>query len=162
MPTVLLLCSVLLVSMISVTNAVLCFSTDAEDCPGSTDNPFCIVNCSQVAIERFNQPASHGNCGLFFEVGGTARRHACYVNECPFTECIPITMEGASTIDCCCTEDLCNQEFATPPTPSPTPSPPVVDLLHLYFDDFPHHTNNTGMYVYVSVVLVVCRGYVCV
>ena len=151
MSSVLLLCSLLLISMISITNAAMCLSTDAEDCPG---NP-CLVNCSQVAVEEFNQPASHGNCGLFYSLGisntsNTTKRQGCFINECPFAECIPVTEENLNVIDCCCTEDLCNYQFATP---SPTPSPPVAPVTHLYFDDFPHHTNNTGMYISMSVCL---------
>ena len=162
MPTVLLLCSILLVSLTSVTNAANCLSTD---CPGSSDS-VCVIDCSEVAVEQFNQPESHGNCGLFYELGinstnstsNTTKRQGCFINECPFTECIAVTRENANTIDCCCTEDLCNHEFTTP---SPTPTPPVVDpvdVSHLYFDDFPHHTNNTGMYVCLSVVPGVHKG----
>ena len=163
MPTILLPWLLLLASVISITNAAMCYSTDVEDCLGNP-NLFCMVNCSQVAVLRFNQPPSHGNCGLFYEVGGSTSRHACYVNDCPFTECIATTMESASTIDCCCTEDFCNDEFATAPPPSATPSPPAVNVTHLYFDDFPHHTNNTGMpmCLYVVCVCVCACVHACV
>ncbi|XP_065882657.1 activin receptor type-2B-like isoform X2 [Dysidea avara] len=143
MPTILFLCSILLVSMITVTNSASCLSNDVVDCPDINNGvPFCVVNCSQVAIEQYNQPASHGNCQLLFELGGI-RRQACFIDECPFTECIPVVREDVSAIECCCTEDFCNLNFTAPST-SPTPSPPpVVDLVHLYFDEFPHHTNDT-------------------
>jgi len=165
MTTVLLLCSILLVSVTSITNAAICFSTDCSD-------PLCFVDCSQIAVEQFNQPASHGNCGLFYELGinstsNATKRQGCFINECPFTDCIPVTQENANAIDCCCTENFCNNEFATP---SPTPTPPVVDVVnvsHLYFDDFPHHTNNTGMYLCLSAVPGAHKGctnvfYMCV
>ena len=162
MPTILFLCSILLVSMITVTNSASCLSNDVVDCPDINNGvPFCVVNCSQVAIEQYNQPASHGNCQLLFELGGI-RRQACFIDECPFTECIPVVREDVSAIECCCTEDFCNLNFTAPST-SPTPSPPpVVDLVHLYFDEFPHHTNDTGMYVCLSVCLSVILVRVCV
>jgi len=161
MTTVLLLCSLLSATVINITNAAMCFSTDAEHCPDNS-NQFCLVNCSQVAVVQFNQPASHGNCGLFYEVGGSTSRHACYINECPSTKCIATTMESANAIDCCCTEDYCNVEFATTPSPSPTPSPSVVNITHLYFDGFPNHTNNTGICVCSRVCMLGVCACICV
>ena len=109
MPTIPVLCLILLISLASIANATICISN--EDCHYGTD--LCYIDCSQVAIKRFNLPASHGNCGLLFKLGSSATRHMCYIGECETTQCYPVIPVGL--VGCCCTEDLCNDERPTPP-----------------------------------------------
>jgi len=58
-------CTLLL--MVSFSDAAQCIST--VDCPMNMS--VCILNCSEVAVEQFNQPASQGNCRAFASDGGT-------------------------------------------------------------------------------------------
>ena len=126
MPTIPVLCLILLISLASIANATICISN--EDCHDGTD--LCFINCSQVAIEQFNQPASHGNCGLFFQLVSSALRHLCYIDECETTQCIPVISGGI--VGCCCTEDLCNDEFSQRPT-SPPPGNYSMVLVAFHY-----------------------------
>ena len=102
-----------LLSVIGMGEAALCKST--EEC-SDDDTTLCVVNCSDVAITMFNQPASHGNCRISITTEGE-RVQGCYIHECNTSHpdlCVPEIALGNDAVSCCCTEDECNSNFAFP------------------------------------------------
>ena len=138
-----------LLSVIGMGEAALCIST--EDC--SDDTTLCVVNCSDVAVTMFNQPASHGNCRISITAEGD-RVHACYIHECDNSHpglCVPDTALGNDAVSCCCTEDECNDGFDFPDENSTTTSDiDCVLCVHVYVNPFPGPTvppsNETHLY----------------
>ena len=85
------------------------------DCPGNSSQ--CVVNCSAVAVNTFNQPASHGNCRISINSEGYVVQD-CYIHECSTSHpdlCVPESALGDDAVSCCCTEDECNSNFSFPP-----------------------------------------------
>ena len=105
-------CYVLL-SMAIISDAALCIST--VDCPGN--DTLCILNCSEIAVNDFNQPASHGNCRNFLTFEDVTVQD-CYIDQCNASHpelCVPAEAFNDHTAGiatgCCCAEDLCNSRF---------------------------------------------------
>ncbi len=85
------------------------------DCPGNSSQ--CVVNCSAVAVNTFNQPASHGNCRISINSEGYVVQD-CYIDECSTSHpdlCVLESALGDDAVSCCCTEDECNSNFSFPP-----------------------------------------------
>ena len=113
-----------LLCAISVGDAALCFSN--QDCPNN--DSVCVMNCSVVAVEDFNQPASQGNCQFSFTSRG-ALVQGCFINDCntsyPET-CVPETTANGTGAACCCTVDQCNDDFHSPPEDNTTAPPSIA------------------------------------
>ena len=102
-----------LLSVTGMSEAAVCRST--EEC---SDDTICVVNCSDVAVNTFNKPASHGNCRISITSEGE-KVQGCYIHECNTSHpglCVPETALDGDAVSCCCTEDECNSNFEFPPT----------------------------------------------
>ena len=120
-------CSVLLF-MAKISNAAMCFST--MDCPAN--DSVCILNCSEIAVNDFNQSTSYGNCNLSMNVNGIVNQ-GCHIDECNSSYpqwCVPEIFDDHG-VKCCCTDDFCNDDFDLPieNTVLPTPTGVVSTIL---------------------------------
>ena len=98
-----------LLSVVSVGDAATCFSTFG--CPGN--ETVCMLNCSEIAVNDFNQPASHGNCRITLTFDGFTIQ-GCYIHECNSNhpeQCVPEIVGNHVGAECCCTGYLCNDGF---------------------------------------------------
>ena len=100
-----LICCFALLCMISTGNAAICYSD--EHCPNNVS--VCMLNCSDRAVNLLNQPASHGNCQILITSDGPSYQ-SCFFDECNSTLCLP-KVYGQVGVHCCCTQNLCNNEF---------------------------------------------------
>ena len=107
------LCYVLL-SVASVSSGTFCLSNTR--CPSG--QPWCVQNCSAVAIREFNLTASHGNCEISSTNSGIT--YGCHIGPCSTELCVvPSVADAANETRCCCTGNFCNTNFTVSPT---TPS----------------------------------------
>ena len=107
----------LLLCAVSVSDAAICLSN--QGCPNN--GTVCLINCSAVAVEQFNQSASQGNCRLSVTSRTTYEVYGCFINDCntSYPEmCLPELTADETGFTCCCTIDVCNNDFHTPPPSS--------------------------------------------
>jgi len=128
--------------MVSFSDAAQCIST--VDCPMNMS--VCILNCSKVAVEQLNQPASQGNCRAIASDGGTLMQ-SCFFDECPTSSpeyCVPLRVEGHPVTECCCTVDYCNSQFQNPPNVTDEnkneTAESVINATRHIYKTFPNHT----------------------
>ena len=118
-----------LFSVVSVGDAAICFSTIG--CPGN--DTLCMLNCSEIAVNDFNQPASHGNCRstLTFE-GDTVQ--GCYIDVCNTSHpemCLVEIVRDHVAAECCCTKYLCNDGFDFVISPDNDTQPGIICCIHV-------------------------------
>ena len=98
-----------LFSVISIGDAATCFSTIG--CP--ENDTLCMLNCSEIAVNDHQQPASHGNCKATLTVDGVTTQ-GCYIDVCNTTHpdrCVGEIFGNHIGAECCCTTYLCNSNI---------------------------------------------------
>ena len=101
-----------LLSVVSVGDAATCFST--VGCP--ENDTVCLLNCSEIAVNDFNQPALHGNCRITLTFDGLTIQ-GCYIDVCNTSrpgQCDARIVGDHVAAECCCTEYMCNDDFDFP------------------------------------------------